>query len=93
MLLSRFINHFVWMCYICVLYVPSYSEVKRVYDVCQYIFSGEGEYALDMHYIFAHQRGVTDFTVFSRRFLFVGVKLIFVLSLYSVSSATRMYQV
>jgi hypothetical protein len=53
MLLSRFINHFVWMCYICVLYVPSYSEVKRVYDVCQYIFSGEGEYALDMHYIFS----------------------------------------
>jgi hypothetical protein len=26
--------------------VPSCLEVKRVYDVCQYIFSGEGEYAL-----------------------------------------------
>ncbi len=43
------------MCYICDLHVPSYLEVKRVYDVCQYIFSGEGEYALDMHYIFFQQ--------------------------------------
>ena len=41
MLLSRFTNHFVCMCYICVLHVSSYSEVKRVYDVYQYIFSGE----------------------------------------------------
>ncbi len=40
MLLSRFTNNFVCICHICVLYVPSYSEVKRVYDVCQYIFSG-----------------------------------------------------
>jgi hypothetical protein len=32
--------------------VPSHSEVKRVYDVCQYMFSGEGEYVSDMHYIF-----------------------------------------
>ena len=37
--------------------MPSYSEVKRVYDVCQYIFSGEEEYALDMHYIFSQQYG------------------------------------
>jgi hypothetical protein len=33
MLLSGFTNHFVCMCYICAIYVPSYSEVKRVYDV------------------------------------------------------------
>ncbi len=39
--------------YIYTLYVPSYSEVKRVYDVHQYIFSGEGEYALNMHHIFS----------------------------------------
>ena len=41
MFLSRFSNHFVCMYYIRALYVPSYSEVKRVYDVYQYIFSGE----------------------------------------------------
>ncbi len=29
--------------------------VRRVYDVCQYIFSGEGEYTLDIHYIFSQQ--------------------------------------
>jgi hypothetical protein len=27
--------------------------VKRVYDVYQYIFSGEGEYVLDVHHIFS----------------------------------------
>jgi hypothetical protein len=36
--------------------VPSCLEVKRVYDVCQYIFSGEGEYALDIHHIFSQQK-------------------------------------
>ena len=45
------------VCTIYVLYVSSYSEVKRVYDVCQYIFSGEGEYVLDMHYIFSQHDG------------------------------------
>ena len=32
---------------------PHIQKVKRVYDVCQYIFSGEGEYVLGMHYIFS----------------------------------------
>ena len=27
--------------------------MKRVYGVYQYIFSGEGEYALDIHHIFS----------------------------------------
>ena len=40
--------------YIYTPYVPSYSGVKRVYDVYQYIFSGEGEYVLDMDHIFSH---------------------------------------
>ena len=26
---------------------------SSLYDVCQYTFSGEGEYALDMHHIFS----------------------------------------
>jgi hypothetical protein len=26
---------------VCAIYVPSYSQVKRVYDVYRYIFSGE----------------------------------------------------
>jgi hypothetical protein len=37
--------------YIYTVYVTSYSEVKRVYGVYQYIFSGEGEYVLDMHHV------------------------------------------
>jgi hypothetical protein len=37
------------------MYVSSCLEVKRVYDVCQYIFSDEGEYVLDMHYIFSQR--------------------------------------
>jgi hypothetical protein len=40
--------------YIYTLHVPSYSEVKRVYDVYQYIFSGEGEYVLDIYTIFIY---------------------------------------
>jgi hypothetical protein len=44
------------MCYMCALYVSSYSEVKRLYNVYQYIFSGEGEYELDMRYIFSQQQ-------------------------------------
>jgi hypothetical protein len=39
--ISGWIHKIVCMCYICALYVPSYSEVKRVYDVYQCIFSGE----------------------------------------------------
>ena len=42
----------------CALYVSSYSEVKRLYNVYQYIFSGEGEYASDMHHIFSQQEGI-----------------------------------
>jgi hypothetical protein len=38
--------------YIYTLYVPSYSDVQRVYDVYQYIFSREGEYVLDVYHIF-----------------------------------------
>jgi hypothetical protein len=33
--------------------VTSCLEVKRIYDLCQYIFSGEGEYVLDIHYVFS----------------------------------------
>jgi hypothetical protein len=32
--------------------------VKRVYDVYQYIFSGEGEHVVDMHHIFSQQGGL-----------------------------------
>jgi hypothetical protein len=30
-----------------------YAEVKRVYDVYQYVCSAQGEYALDMHHTFS----------------------------------------
>jgi hypothetical protein len=32
-----------------------FAGSRRVYDVYQYIFSGEGEYVLDMHHIFSQQ--------------------------------------
>jgi hypothetical protein len=46
--------------YIYTLHVSSYSEVKRVYGVYQYIFSGEGEYALDIHHIFSQHNMVKE---------------------------------
>jgi hypothetical protein len=49
--------------YIYTLYVTSYSEVKKVYDVYQYIFSGEGEYVLDIYHIFSQDVSLRSFEV------------------------------
>ena len=52
---SRFTQNNISQLWQSNIYVPSCLEVRRVYDVSQYIFSSEGEYVLDMHYIFSQQ--------------------------------------
>ncbi len=41
--------------------MSSCLEVKRVYDVCRYIFSGEGEYVLDMYHIFSQNSLILNY--------------------------------